>query len=84
MIIARIEGATRVCGKEQGYTGLPIRDEIVEIEGVGAVNFMVSAWEPTPEDITRILAGGKVHVWIAGKTPPVMRVNVGQVEGEAS
>src|SRR3546814_14399795 len=29
MLIARIEGATRIVGRSQGYHGLPLRDEMV-------------------------------------------------------
>ena len=29
MMIAHIEGATRICGKAQGYLGLPLRDELI-------------------------------------------------------
>lgn len=77
MIIARIEGATRVCGRDQGYSGLPIRDVIVDIEGVGEMPFMLSAWEPTPQEQAKIAAGAKLIVWIAGSTPPPMMVEVG-------
>lgn len=44
MIIARIEGANRVCGKSQGYMGLPVRDELVmQEDGVPAYNIMHTA-----------------------------------------
>ena len=78
MIIAHIEGSTRVCGKSQGYAGLPIKDVTVQLEGVGPTPFMISAWEPTPEEQRRIAAGAKVIVWIAGTSPPPMKVEVGE------
>lgn len=79
MMIARIKDATRVCGRAQGYAGLPIHDVVVDIEGVGEMPFMGSAWEPTPDEQLKIAAGAKVVVWIAGNTPPPMRVEVGSV-----
>lgn len=82
MIFARIDGATRTCGRSQGYAGLPIRDETVHLEGIGDTPFMVSAWEPTPAEQTRLAAGAKVVIWIAGSSPPPMRVEVGELPSD--
>lgn len=71
MIIAMIEGATRICGKSQGYLSLPIRDEQTD-----AGNIMHSAWEPTPAEIELIRQGGKVIISIIGTSPQPMMVNV--------
>lgn len=79
MIIARIEGATRVYGQSQGFTGLPVRHENVNIEGMGDTPFMVTAWEPTPAEQKRIADGAKIVVWIAGTAPPPMKIEVGEV-----
>lgn len=78
MLIARIEGATRIVGKSQGYFGLPIRDEIISehVNGPGTPS-MVTAWEPTPEELARLVAGAKIHVRILGDIPPPMMVEVG-------
>lgn len=77
MIIAMIEGATRVCGKAQGYLGLPIRDEqIIDNATARVVNCMHTAWEPTPDELARLNAGGKVIISIFGVTPAPMMVNV--------
>ena len=80
MIIARIENATRVVGKGQGYLGLPIRDELINetVNGFGTPS-MVTAWEPTPEELERLKAGACVHVRILGNVPPPMLVEVGPV-----
>lgn len=80
MIIARIEGATRVVGQRQGYLGLPIRDEMIHerVNGPGTPS-MVTAWEPTPDEIERLKAGACVHVRILGDRPPPMMVEVGPV-----
>lgn len=81
MIIARIEGANRVCGKSQGYMGLPVRDEPSEINGVPCT-IMHTAWEPTPEEIELIKNGAKIIVsMISFADPPLptpMIVNVGK------
>ena len=72
MIIARIEGANRVCGQEQGYLGLPIRDE--KIDGM---NVMHMAFEPTPAELEKLLQGGKIIVSIIGNNPPPIILTVG-------
>lgn len=69
MIIAMIEGHTRICGKSQGFLGLPVRDENVD-----GTNIMHTAWEPTPEEIERIVAGGKVIVSLIGLNPQPLLV----------
>lgn len=80
MIIAMIERLTRVCGKSQGYRGLPIRDEIVEDRATGhRCNRMVTAWTPTPDELARLNSGANVHVLILGNVPAPMLVEVGPV-----
>jgi hypothetical protein len=79
MVIGRIEGATRVLGKSQGYLGLPVRDELVDCPVSGRTPTMVSAWLPSPEEIARIAAGGAVLVRIHGTDHPPIRVDVGPV-----
>ena len=81
MMIQRIAGATRVIGKSQGYLGLPLRDEIREVTIGGEVVqccAMVTAWEPTPEEITRINAGGLVYLCILGTGQPPVMLDVGE------
>jgi len=80
MMIARISGATRILGKSQGYFGLPVRDELIaeEVNGVGTP-CMVTAWEPTPDEIARIVGGAPVHVRILGVAHPPILVEVGSV-----
>jgi hypothetical protein len=86
MLINRIEGATRVVGKAQGYLGLPIRDEVAEIRDIvidctvnGRTPAMVTAWEPTPKELAALNAGASVHVRILGNLPPPMMVEVGPI-----
>lgn len=78
MMVARIEGATRVCGKDQGYFGLPLRDEmVVDTAADTRCNSMTTAWLPTPEELVALNAGAAVHVLILGTMPPPMMVKVG-------
>jgi hypothetical protein len=84
MLIGRIDGATRVLGKTQGYLGLPVRDELIE-EGVNGPGTpcMVTAWTPTPDELDRLSRGAAVHVRILGGAHPPMLVDVGEapIEG---
>ena len=75
MLIARIEGTNRVCGKSQGFLGLPVRDEIVNGQ-----NIMHSAWEPTPDEIERIQKGAKIIVSVIGNNPQPIMLNVSAVD----
>jgi hypothetical protein len=87
MQIGMIEDANRVCGKQQGFMGLPIRDQLLDVEGIGLVNQMSSAWIPTPAELDALNAGAAVHVRIWGNTPPPMLVEVGPTpnnEGESN
>lgn len=78
MHAGRIEGATRVVGKAQGYHGLAIRDQRINctINGPGTPE-MVTAWLPTPKELEALNAGAAVHVRILGTLPPPMLVDVG-------
>lgn len=81
MISKMIEGVTRVCGKSQGYGGLAIRDESIDMafpDGVQRVNAMHTSWEPTPDELARLNAGAPVTICILGSNPPPIRVDVGE------
>lgn len=69
----RILGFTRELAKgQEEYRNLCIRDEHVDVEGIGVCPSMVSAWEPTPQQIAMINAGGRIHLRILGEVhPPV-------------
>lgn len=80
MIIRRISGATRVLGQSQGYFGLPVRDEVVDETVNGPKTpCMVTAWEPTPDEIERLINGAPVHVRVLGTAHPPIMVDVGEV-----
>lgn len=78
MMIKHIEGATRVLGKSQGYLGLPLRDEMVNCTvGGEETPSMVTAWEPTPDEIARIAAGAPVYLRVIGTAHPPVMIEVG-------
>ena len=78
MIIARIEGFNRVCGKSQGFLGLPVRDEQVTAEDGTTYNIMHTAWEPTPDEIKAIANGAKIIVSVIGNSPQPIMLGVGK------
>jgi hypothetical protein len=85
MMIARIHGFTRMIGEEQGYRGLPIRDEIREMKmhdkdrSIIRIPAMVSAWEPTPDELERLNKGAKIHLILCGGVHPPVLLEVGNV-----
>lgn len=69
MLIARIVGYTRELGKSQGFRGLPIKDRMLP----DGTRMMLSAWEPTPQELEILNAGGKILLSVMGSVhPPVM------------
>lgn len=80
MEIGRIEGATRIVGRSQGYLGLPLRDEQINcsVNGPGTPA-MVTAWVPTPAELAALNAGAAVHIRIIGQAPPPMMVFTGPI-----
>lgn len=77
MIIAMISLANRICGKSQGYLGLPVRDVIIMDKATGMpAPAMETAWTPTPDELERLNKGANVIVRILGSSPPPMSVMV--------
>jgi hypothetical protein len=78
VLIGHIQGATRVLGRQQGYFGLPLRDEVVacSVNGSGTP-VMVTAWEPTPDEIAKIVAGAKIYLKVVGTAHPPVMLEVG-------
>ncbi len=82
MLMRRIEGATRVYGKPENWddeqngscVALAVREEVH-----GGIRFMVSAWEPTPEELEAIKAGASIHLMISAPQHPVVAMTVGPV-----
>lgn len=85
MQIGRIEGATRVLGKQQGYLGLPVRDETID-DAVNGPNTraMVTAWLPTPAELTALNAGAAIHLRVLGTAHPPVMLSVGLPPGASS
>ncbi|WP_293862275.1 hypothetical protein [uncultured Alsobacter sp.] len=81
MISKHISGCTRIVGKSQGFTGLSIRDETLEIlPGTGfEASVMVTSWEPTPDELMRLNAGAPVILKLAGTMHPPVLMMVGDV-----
>lgn len=80
MMIARIPNATRTIGKSQGYLGLPLRDEVRNTTVDGPQTpCMVTAWEPTPDELERLNAGASVHLIVLGTVHPPVMLEVGAV-----
>ena len=79
MLIKRIMGADMIFGAPPDWdkaamgecAGLPVRN-VDTPEG----RFMVSAWEPTPAEVRRIIAGEPVYLWVRGSGHPVVSVTV--------
>lgn len=81
MLISRIARTTRVLGKSQGYLGLPVRDEVIHDAATGQlVGAMVTAWEPTPDEVDAIQRGGLVYLRIFGTAHPPTMIWAGEPE----
>jgi hypothetical protein len=79
MQIGRIEGATRVLGKSQGYYGLPIRDVEIACSVNGpATPAMETAWLPTAAELEALNAGAPIILRLLGTSHPPVMVEVGE------
>jgi hypothetical protein len=79
MMINAIEGCTRRIGKQQGFLGLPLRDEILD-----GVPCMVSSWQPTPAELAALQSGAPIYVRLLGSAHPPILLEVGPLpEGVA-
>jgi len=93
MEIGRIEGATRVIGKAQGYYGLPVRDEA---KNLGDLPHMLetamhstvtgpntptiqTCWFPSPDEIDAISKGAPIYLNLVGVAHPPVMLSVGEV-----
>lgn len=78
MLIKRINGATAVIGKSQGYLGLPVRLQLINdvVNGENTPS-MVTAWEPTPVELQRLNGGSSVYVRLLGAAHPPIMVDAG-------
>lgn len=72
MINLAIKGTTRRIGKSQGYKGLCVCDFTFS-DGTPA---MQTAWEPTPAEIARIVAGEPIVLTLLGTAHPPVLIEV--------
>lgn len=83
MIVNRIEGCTRELGKSQGFTSLPIRDTTVLIQSRNGRDtietaVMVSSWEPSIDELKKMINGAPILLWVYGTKHPPIRIEVGE------
>ena len=82
MIAGRIRNATRYLGAPPGWrpeTHGHCGHLAIQDHPTTAGPAMMSAWEPTPEEITRIVAGAPVLLTVIGEVHPPVAVHVGSV-----
>lgn len=83
MLIKRTPGATRFLGAPADWNeerdgvcvGLPIKDQ----KDHNGVNYMISTWEPTEEELERLKSGASVLLWVVGVAHPPVALTVGSV-----
>ena len=75
MIVNVIEGYTHIIGRDQGYGGLPIRGEVIDVNG-GVLEVMASSWTPTPRELRTLLQGGSIVLRVGGTMHPPVSMNV--------
>jgi len=80
VLIGRIQNATRVLGAPANWDqkvlpcgALPILDA-----PSGAGIQMISAWEPTPQELLKLVAGAPVYLNVFGTIHPPVAVFVGE------
>lgn len=86
MLPGRIEGSTRILGAPSSWdpsvsgpcAGLAVRDLVDN-----GLPWMVSSWEPTPEELAQLVAGGRIQLWVQGVSHPVVALGVVMVEEAA-
>jgi hypothetical protein len=70
---------TRLIGKpvnwDENANGPCEALSVQDIEDKG-VNWMVSAWYPTEEDMEKLYKGGAVFLWMQGTAHPVVSLSV--------
>jgi len=76
----RIAGATRWLGAPPGWE--PDRDGpcahlAIRDQDTTAGRAMASAWEPTPEELARLVAGAPIILTVIGQIHPPVEVKVG-------
>ncbi|WP_063893075.1 hypothetical protein [Burkholderia ubonensis] len=78
MLIREIEGATRRLGAPADWDQSKSACDTLPIVDVETDNgpFMVSAWQPTAEELAALNAGAPIRLWIQGTNHPVVALAV--------
>ncbi|WP_206141828.1 hypothetical protein [Burkholderia sp. Ac-20384] len=78
MLIREIEGATRRLGAPADWDQSKSACDVLPIVDVETDNgpFMVSAWQPTAEELAALNAGAPIRLWIQGTNHPVVALAV--------
>lgn len=84
MIPKRIEGTTRTLGAPANWdaerngpcSGLAIADVAVDLGDGRQGNIMFSAWEPTPDELRLLNAGGQLVLGVHGTGHPPIQLFV--------
>ncbi|MCA7945595.1 hypothetical protein [Burkholderia vietnamiensis] len=78
MLIREIEGATRRLGAPADWDQSKSACDALPIVDVETDNgpFMVSAWQPTADELAALNAGASVRLWIQGTNHPVVTLAV--------
>jgi hypothetical protein len=79
MQVGRISDCTRVLGKCQGYTGLPVRDELFQMPDGERTRGMRSVWFPSPAELAALNAGASIELLLLGSKHPPVIMSVGEV-----
>jgi len=74
MLPMAILGTTRRIGKSQGYLGLCVRD----FEFADGTPAMKTAWQPTPDELARLLNGELIYLTVLGTGHPPVLIEVGE------
>lgn len=66
MEIKKIERSSRELGRSQGFRPLPVRDDFEYVDDTKQFVFhcMVTAWEPTPDEMDRLKQGAPIYLSI--------------------
>ncbi len=73
MLAKRINNETRHFARTENLLGLSIRDE--KIDGM---DIMISAWEPTPNELALLNSGATIYLHIVGVQHPPVALTVGE------
>ncbi|HDR9153810.1 TPA: hypothetical protein QDB05_000229 [Burkholderia vietnamiensis] len=78
MLIREVEGATRRLGAPADWDQSKSACDVLPIVDVDTDNgpFMVSAWQPTAEELAALNSGASIRLWIQGTNHPVVALAV--------